>query len=413
MKVLWFEVTLPSRFSNNNAPIAGWQDALEDLIRKENDIELSIAFPVDNVSNIKSIDGVTYYPITPIYSRMERMKNRLNCELEREKIISLSLAIIHKCKPDIIHVFGSEWCYGQVAKYVNIPVIIHMQGSLPPYFNAKYPPGYSKWDEMLSLGLNLRQQLLFYLREKKNSTRVMQEVETLQIVKYYMGRTCWDKTIVSLYNPKAKYFYCSEALRKPFIDCSVKWRSKNRDKIHLITVGCSSFWKGMDTVLRTAKLLKERNVDFEWRIAGRMAVKNIIEYKEKIKFSDYNVKILDFVNVDELINELLNADIYVHTAYIDNSPNSICEAQYLGLPIIATYVGGIPSLVCDKEDGVLIPANDPFTLAKEIMLLKKDYKRQLYYSNNNIEKAYNRHDSYRILEDLVTCYKSLIMSNNA
>lgn len=71
------------------------------------------------------------------------------------------------------------------------------------------------------------------------------------------------------------------------------------------------------------------------------------------------------MNSDKLVELLLESDLYVHTAYIDNSPNAICEAQYLGMPIIATYVGGVPSLIEQGKDGVLIPANDPFMLAEK------------------------------------------------
>lgn len=58
-------------------------------------------------------------------------------------ILAYCLNIIEDFQPDIIHVFGSEWCFGLVEKYTNIPVVIHMQGSLPPYANAAFPPGYN------------------------------------------------------------------------------------------------------------------------------------------------------------------------------------------------------------------------------------------------------------------------------
>jgi len=109
-----------------------------------------------------------------------------------------------------------------------------------------------------------------------------------------------------------------------------------------------------------------------------------------------------------LVNQLLCTDIYVHTAYIDNSPNSICEAQYLGLPIIATYVGGIPSLIENGLEGVLVPANDPYILTNEIMSLAIDRERQIKYSKNSRKRAIMRHNPKIILKDLLNIYNNLL-----
>lgn len=68
-------------------------------------------------------------------------------------IIADCLKVIEDFKPDIIHVFGSEWGFGLVEKYVDIPVVIHMQGSLPPYVNASYPPGYNFFTQWKTIAL--------------------------------------------------------------------------------------------------------------------------------------------------------------------------------------------------------------------------------------------------------------------
>ena len=64
MKVLWFEVTTPSKYKNQNVVIGGWQDSLEAIVREIPDIELSVAFPSKTRNDIvKNVDGVTYIPI--------------------------------------------------------------------------------------------------------------------------------------------------------------------------------------------------------------------------------------------------------------------------------------------------------------------------------------------------------------
>jgi glycosyltransferase involved in cell wall biosynthesis len=411
MKVLWFEVTIPQNYNQHGFHGAGWQDSLENIVKKNSDIELGIAFETQNDSHEnRKIDGVHYFPLKAKYSVIERAQSKYTWSTSRNKLIPLSLEAIKVFKPDVIHVFGSEWCYGQVAEYSDIPVIIHMQGSIPPYNNAFYPPGYNEWDEIIFNFKKFKWRKLIALHAslKKRKTWKQQEEKTLRLVNNYMGRTNWDRAIVNLYNPKARYFYCSEALRSSFIENARNWKPTDNTKIKLITTGCSSFWKGLDTIVRTAAILKEKKIDFEWSIAGIVANKELIEWKEKIKMEDVSIKFLGMIDSDSLLKHLLESDMYIHTAYIDNSPNSICEAQYLGLPIIATYVGGIPSLIDNNVDGLLIPANSPHTLANEIINLAYDKERQKQYSDKSKKKARTRHSPSIICENIHQIYNLII-----
>ena len=72
MKLLWFEVTEPSAYSSDGAPIGGWQDSLERIVRTIPDRELTISFVSEKYSEVKVIDGVTYVPIYAEWSFVER-----------------------------------------------------------------------------------------------------------------------------------------------------------------------------------------------------------------------------------------------------------------------------------------------------------------------------------------------------
>lgn len=167
-------------------------------------------------------------------------------------------------------------------------------------------------------------------------------------------------------------------------------------------------------MLKTAHVLKSMGVDFEWKIAGAMDKYNlrVIEEKEQMKFRENNIEILGFTQADEVLNLLCNSSLYIHTAYIENSPNSICEAQLIGIPVIATYVGGIPSLVSNNEDGILVPANDPWQMANEIVTLFTDKSRMEIFSKKARTKALQRHDPNNIFQQLLHCYNSIIVDKN-
>ena len=44
MKILWFEISIPSRYRNTGQVTAGWQDALENIVLQCKDIKLYVAF---------------------------------------------------------------------------------------------------------------------------------------------------------------------------------------------------------------------------------------------------------------------------------------------------------------------------------------------------------------------------------
>ena len=161
-------------------------------------------------------------------------------------------------------------------------------------------------------------------------------------------------------------------------------------------------------MLKTAYILKEVGVDFEWLVIGQMdsTIKKMVEKKEKKLFEDNNISILGYLNPDSIVDHLCNCTLYVHTAYIENSPNSICEAQLLGVPIVSTNVGGISTLV--GNDGFLVPANDPWQLASAIIKLSHDNDKMKMFSENGMAKAQIRHNPDLIMEQLMNCYLKIL-----
>lgn len=410
MKVLWFEVTEPVKYSSGGTPIGGWQDSLERIIRKEPNIELTVTFISHRKSVTKVVDGVTYEPIyfSP-YTFKERHFQKY-WDVYVKKMLPTAIEIIRKHKPDVIHVFGTEWPFGQIVNDIDIPVVIHIQGAIIPYNNALYPPGYSIFDELIQCGLSPRKWFKLWKRNRNIRNRAEWENKTWKNVSNYMGRTNWDQNLSAVMHPNCQYYHVEEALRPSFFSDKFHWKNLNSNKIRLVSTGCSSFWKGPDMIMKVAKILTELKVDFEWNIAGRIPnnLKKIVERKESAIYTDYNVNFMGFLNPDELCRLICDSTLYIHTAYIENSPNSICEAQCLGIPVISTNVGGISTLVRDGIDGILVPANDPWQMAHAIYSLSKDKPRMNMLSDNASTKAKQRHNDNNIKIQLLNCYLSLI-----
>ncbi len=66
------------------------------------------------------------------------------------------------------------------------------------------------------------------------------------------------------------------------------------------------------------------------------------------------------------------ADVFVLPSFSEGSPNVLLEAMDGGVPIVATAVGGIPEMIHDREQGLLVPAGDAPAIARAIAALLND-----------------------------------------
>lgn len=406
MRILWFSAT-PSLFNpkSNSHNGGGWIASLEQIVRKEPTIELGIAFHFSNSEFKYEYERVSYYPI-PVFqlSRLQRLFGKEN----KEAMIEHCLRIIKDFNPDLIQIFGSENDFGLLCQYTSIPIVIHMQGCLPAYHNALFPVGINKYDFFFSKGLSWHFRWMGMRSEPSFRKKAEQEIQTIQHCRYFMGRTEWDKGLVSLFNPNATYFHCEEALRDSFLTGSKHWSLPKDKRVQIISVISNPWYKGMDLILKTANLLKRFTLlDFEWHVYGVRDIR-FYENKYKIHAKKVNVCIMGTATKDELVEALCNSTLYVHPSYIDNSPNSVCEAQILGLPILATNVGGLSSIIRDRETGILFPANDPYTLAILIEQLVANPAQCQSLSRAAITQAKERHNPENIKKTLLNIYQTIL-----
>lgn len=71
----------------------------------------------------------------------------------------------------------------------------------------------------------------------------------------------------------------------------------------------------------------------------------------------------------EWIARSQHSDIFINTTNFDNMPVSVMEAMALGLPVVSTNVGGLPFMITDKADGLLVPPNNPEAFVEAIEFL--------------------------------------------
>jgi glycosyltransferase involved in cell wall biosynthesis len=413
MKVLWFTVSPSLAAGYLNIPVVGrgWIESLQEQVKKKDNIDLAVAFVYGREKLEKfTYDNAIYYAIPSKGGKIKKFIDRHLTVLNDKELIGYCLDVINDFKPDLVNIFGTEEAFGLISDKVKVPVVIHLQGLLTVYTKKWFPPGINKFDLLTSSGVNgiLRANTLIkdYQYYKKASYREQQIFKT---GKYFIGRTDWDRRVCTVLTPEARYFFGSEILRKEFY--SHLWGYPNqKTKIFVSTIQ-ANIYKGLETVLECAVLLKKLDkFNFKWIIAGvsnEDVVVKIFEKKAGKKFKDFNIILSGKLGAVDLINTQLSADIFIHPSHIDNSPNSVCEAMLLGMPIIATYTGGTGSLLIDKKEGILIQDGDPYSMAGTIWELIRNPEYAAELGKNARLRAMERHNPDEIVNNLMDIYSRL------
>jgi len=411
LKVLWFSLSpgLSSAHLNNDYKGCGWIKALEKNIQDK--VELSIVFYHDTFVEPFTLGPTRYFPVNRYkHGKLTKIKRRLLNGIEDERDVETFAEIVKKVNPDLIHIHGTEGPFGLVQKLVNIPAVVSIQGTITVY-RYKY---FSTISHLDALRFSKLKDILlsrsFVNVYKQFAKMAAREQEIYAHSKHFIGRTAWDRRVTSVLAPGAKYYHNDEILQDPFY--KHRWSNKLNAKLILFTTNGPNIYKGIETLVDCAHLLDKVKIDYEWQVAGLHKNDEVVKIAAKSigKAVSNNINFLGKLDDAQLAQALLKANIYVAVSHIENSPNSLCEAQILGVPCIATHAGGTNSLLEDGEDGILIQDGDPYSMAGAIIEMKNNFDKAIVYGENGRKKALKRHDPEKITNDLLGIYNNILNS---
>ncbi|MEJ2615463.1 MAG: glycosyltransferase family 4 protein [Ignavibacteriaceae bacterium] len=171
----------------------------------------------------------------------------------------------------------------------------------------------------------------------------------------------------------------------------------------ILTVGMISEAKGIFISIETARILKEKNYKFIWNFIGSF---QSVELKQEIESKILKYGLMDFVNFPgslfgkEKISIYSNADLFCFPSFDNEAmPLVLLEAMMMSLPIVATNWRGIPDVIDNKKNGLLVPIKDSIKLAEAIekIINNRELRNKLaenarkkYLSEFTIEKHLKR-----------------------
>ena len=113
------------------------------------------------------------------------------------------------------------------------------------------------------------------------------------------------------------------------------------------------------------------------------------------------------LNAEQICAQYLSANVFICPSSIENSPNSLGEAQLLGVPCIASDVGGVTDMIPNKECGIIYRFEEVELLAKHICEI---FKTSVIFDNSEMQRiSHDRHDKVINAKTLINIYKSIII----
>ncbi len=133
----------------------------------------------------------------------------------------------------------------------------------------------------------------------------------------------------------------------------------NNDPTVFIHVSCfEDKSKNISGLLRTISKLAENRNDFIFKLVGDgMDMVWLREYASELGLTEKQVEFTGLLEGEKLVTEMASANMMIVFSNYENFPVVINESLYLGVPLIATRVGGIPERI-SEDNGVLIDAGN-------------------------------------------------------
>ncbi|TQO38577.1 colanic acid/amylovoran biosynthesis glycosyltransferase [Arenibacter algicola] len=340
-------------------------------------------FTVDFLNELPSIAKVYHPPSIPI----------LSDKILRTKQITYFKNQLQNIKPDIVHAhfITDAVVFHNVTKNLNIPKICSCYGYDVSVIPVKYKYFYKLFYKPIIKEYDL---FLAMTDEMKND-------------------------MISMGFPKSKV-----KVHYHGIDTQRFALNRNYKLIHgkmqILTIASLLEVKGHETVLRSLANIKYRSphLKFHYDIIGDGLLMKTLNLMARDLGLTENVTFHGYLNQSGSMNTLIqNADVFVHPSVLtkqndkEGIPGAIVEAMASGLPVISTFHGGIPFVICDRKTGFLIKERDDQGMADLLVSLYDDNLRK-QVGERAKSYAHEFLDLYIGAKNLENIYKSLTLNKN-
>jgi len=290
------------------------------------------------------------------------------------KLLSIkqkTIVHIHTCSGLSFFFDGVLIC---LSRMLSVPVVLHIHGG--------------KFDDFI-LRLN---KILFFVVYKlfKSCSRIIVLSDS------------WKNQFLKLF-PDVEYCVVENGVPIPKFN---KKRVYKKEKVEILFLGNLTILKGVLDLITAMKGIKGARLNF---VGGEEEKGIITEMKAlilKLGLSN-QIKIHGPMFGEDKNRVLQTADIFILPSYAEGLPISLLEAMAEGLPVIVSSVGGIPSVVTNYQEGLLINPGDTEQINEALRVLVNDSDFRKRMGNNARNRCVDSYGIENTVDKLMTIYSEL------
>jgi glycosyltransferase involved in cell wall biosynthesis len=415
-KILWLS-NLP--FSDQRIDkTASWLQPLMDKLHRNKSFKFqNITFGSANQVVRKDYDGIDQW-IIPL-----NRKDKYNqiASLETCKTVA---SIINQEKPDLVHIWGTESVWASVYRqgYIKQTTLIDIQGLLFVYADFYY--GGLTFTELLQ-SIHIKEVLMpwrtLFAKKKVFEKRGTEEVLCLKSLQHISYPSEWVKSHISLIQPNAIFYPKPFMLRDEFFESS-SWKYKEPLEDPIIFSSCSAAvtYKGMHVLIKAISLLKKKYPKIKLRLAGKINVGNRLLDGYSVFLNRLirkynlinNVQFVGSLTANQIIEELLNCNVFVMPSFIETYCLAFAEAMIIGTPVVVSFAGAMPELAEHGKEALFYNPNDVGICATYIDDLIQNRELAERLSHNARERRLRECNQDNIVKAHFDTYNSLINEFN-
>ena len=393
MKILWLcNIILPEvmeQIGKKPVPVGGWLSGMLEGITKSYTLDcfdITVCMPCGWLNDVEMSQTDRYqYCLFPCHRNDQYSYNN--------SIEGYFMDILEKVQTDLVHIWGTEFPTTLAMVYACEKlgllnrIVINIQGLVSIYAQHYYAslPWRVVYDFMTPRHLVFHDSIV--QQKKAFEKRGKYEIEALCKVKHVIGRTDWDKACVTQINPNINYHFCNEILRKSFY--KHEWNFEKCERFSIFVSQAAYPIKGLHFVLEALPLILRQYPQTHLYVAGSDVTCSSGSLKDRLKLTAYgkyikklikkynleqNITFCGSLNEEQMCARYLRSNVFVSASSIENSPNSVCEAMILGMPVVSSDEGGVKNLLEHGKEGFIYQYDAPYMLAFYVLNIFSDTK---------------------------------------
>ena len=188
-------------------------------------------------------------------------------------------------------------------------------------------------------------------------------------------------------------------------------KQTSKTGINIASVGRLNWEKGTIYGIETLKVLIDMGLEVKYHIFGDGPLKPLIFYRALELGVDKNILCYGHLPEQHIFEKMQNVDILLHPSVSEALSQAIINAQGMGLPVVASNVGGIPEVVEHGKTGILVAVGEIDKYASAIIEICKDSNKKVSMSSNAQKRINSFFNKNKIINEYCIFYKNRIDTN--